>query len=429
MSVDAQQLVDRVYKEHAGRILAVLTRMFGFANLQLAEDVLQEAFAKAFVHWGEHGVPLQPAAWIMQAAKNQAIDAVRANKTRTRFAPDLSQHLESEWSLGATVEAEFTDARIKEDQLRMIVVCCSTDVGTENLIPFVLRSLCGFTVPAVARALVLPEATVRKRVSRTQERLASYRFELPPADQREATLDAVHTVLYLMFNEGFHSSGTESAIDVALCQEAMQLVKLIADEPAIANRDTVGLLALMHFHFARVRARLDSEGFNVPIDLQDRTLWNREWIQLGEGLLERIDAALPGGRGRFPLEARIAREHCVAPSFAETRWPVIVGLYDELLTITSSPLVELTRWVAVGYAGHLDDAITAIEKLVDHHALRASHLPLASLAHLVAKRGDAPRARSLATASKALGGTAREHRLMDEQLERLLTEKRVTVTN
>ncbi|MEZ0312647.1 MAG: RNA polymerase sigma factor [Myxococcota bacterium] len=420
MSRDAQAHVDRVYKEHAARILAVLTRIFGLRNIELAEDVLQEAFRKALEHWNDAGVPDNPAAWIMQTAKHQAIDAVRTNKTRVRFAPDLTQHLESEWSLGSTIDQEFAEERIHDDQLRMIVICCASDVGSENLIPFVLRSLCGFTIPAVARALVLPEAAVRKRIARTQERLAEARFELPPAEQRDATLDAVHTVLYLMFNEGFHSSDAESALDVALCQEAMQLVKLVADEPSVANRDTLGLLALMYFHFARVQARLDAEGYAVPIDLQNRSLWNQEWIRRGEGLLERMDAARPGGRDRFPVEARIAREHCVAASFSETRWPTIVALYDELVRITDSPLAELTRWVAAGYAGQVHEAIAAIEKLVDHHALRASHLPLAALAHLLAKAGKAERARELAAAAKAKGGTPREHRLMDEQLERLL---------
>ncbi len=411
--------LDRVYKEHSARILAVLTRIFGLRNLQLAEDVLHEAFRKALEHWNAHGVPENPAAWIMQTAKNQAIDAVRANKTKTRFAPDLTQHLESEWSLGSTIDREFVEERVRDDQLRMIVVCCSTDVGTQNLIPFVLRSLCGFTIPAVARALVLPEAAVRKRIARTQERLAEHPFEMPPTEQRDATLDAVHTVLYLMFNEGFHSSDAEATLDIALCQEAMQLAKLLADAREIANRDTLGLLALMQFHFARVRARLDGEGHPVPIDLQNRALWNREWIAEGERLLERM-ADMSGGRGRFPVEARVAREHCVAPSFADTRWPVIVALYDELVSITGSPLAELTRWVAAGYAGQVREAIAAIEELADHHALRASHLPLASLAHLVAKTGDAERARAFADASKARGGTPREHRLMDEQLERLL---------
>jgi len=420
VTADAQAQVDRVYKEHAARILAVLTRIFGFHNLQLAEDVLQEAFGKALEVWRAQGVPDNPAAWVMQTAKNQAIDAVRTHKTRTKFAPDLAQHLESEWSLGSTVAQEFAEERIKQDQLRMIVVCCSTDVGAENLLPFVLRALCGFTVPAVGRALVLPEATVRKRIARTQERLAERLLELPAPESREATLDAVHTVLYLMFNEGFHSSSADDVLDVALCQEAMSLLKLISDEPAIANRDTVGLLALMHFHFARVRARLDAEGFAVPIDLQDRALWNHDWIAKGERLIDRLGEMRPGASGRFPVEARIAREHCIAPSFEQTRWSRIVELYDDLVRITQSPLALLTRWVAVGYGGELDDAIAAVEKLVEHRALRASHLPLASLAHLVAKKGDAPRARELAALSKAKGGTPREHRLMDAQLERLL---------
>jgi len=166
---DGDLRIERVYSEHASRILAVLVRLFGTRNLELAEDVLQEAFRKAVVTWREEGVPENPAAWIMAAAKNQAIDAIRGQRTRRRFSEDLANHLESGWTMSYTVDQEFEETRIKDHQLRMIFMCTSAELPPENRIPLILRTLCGFSIPAICRALFLPEATVKKRLLRTRE--------------------------------------------------------------------------------------------------------------------------------------------------------------------------------------------------------------------------------------------------------------------
>src|SRR5678816_1010701 len=175
-------------------------------NLELAEDVLQEAFRKAVVTWREEGVPENPAAWIMAAAKHQAIDAIRGQRTRRRFSDDLANHLESGWTMSYTVDQQFDETRIKDHQLRMIFMCTGADLPPENRIPLILRTLCGFSIPAICRALFLPEATVKKRLLRTRERLEGHTFEFPAADRLPDAMDTVHTVIYLLFNEGFHSS-------------------------------------------------------------------------------------------------------------------------------------------------------------------------------------------------------------------------------
>ena len=169
MSLDVSKVIEKLYRDESRKLLAVLARIFGTHNFQLAEDTLQEAFAKAFEDWHRNGIPKSPAAWIMQAAKNGAIDKIRSNKTKTKFAADLEFHLESEWSLRSVVESEFTPTQIKDDQLKLIFVASDAAISPENRLPFILRYLCGMKVKAVANALIIPEATVKKRLLRTKK--------------------------------------------------------------------------------------------------------------------------------------------------------------------------------------------------------------------------------------------------------------------
>jgi RNA polymerase sigma-70 factor (ECF subfamily) len=416
--------IETIYREHSSRILSVLVRLFGPKNLELAEDVLQESFRKALLTWQEQGIPENPAAWIMTAARNQAVDVIRAQRTQRRFSDDLANHLESGWTRSYTVDQEFDETRIKDHQLRMIFMCTSAELPPENRIPLILRTLCGFGIPAISRALFLPEATVKKRLLRTRERLQGHTFEFPPTEQLPPAMDTVHTVIYLLFNEGFHSSDDATPMNLELCREAMHLATLLVDEPRVVNRDTLGLLALMQLHLARAEARLDADGHNVPIDLQDRARWDADAIARARTVLRLAETAPPGASGRFYVEARIAEQHCLAPSFAATDWPAIVALYDALVEATASPIAELYRAVAVGYAGDVAGAIARVEALRQVDVLRGSHLPDAVLAHLAALRGDDESARRHAEASKRLGGTPHEQRLMFEQVERLLAEAR-----
>jgi RNA polymerase sigma-70 factor (ECF subfamily) len=208
---ESDAAVERVYGEHAARILAVLVRIFGTRNLELAEDVLQEAFRKALVAWQADGVPENPAAWIMAAAKNQALDVIRGQRTQRRFSEDLANHLESGWTRAYTVDQEFQETRIKDDQLRMIFMCTGADLPPENRIPLILRTVCGLGIPAICRALFLPEATVKKRLLRTRERLQGHTFEFPPAERlpHAICLPFAHSVT-LPPEPGFGASDSNS---------------------------------------------------------------------------------------------------------------------------------------------------------------------------------------------------------------------------
>ena len=419
---DIQTRIAKIYKSDAARLLAVLTRIFGSHNFELAEDTLQEAFSKVLIHWQQKGMPDNPSAWIIRTAKNQAIDTIRANKTKIQFADDLTQLLESEWSLGNTVEQEFTESNIKDHQLRMIFMCCHEDIKPENRIPFILKTLCGFSIQAVARALLLPETTIKKRLLRTKQKLKTHKFEFPQPDKLNTAMETVHTVLYLLFNEGFYCSDGKKAINIMFCQEAIGLVNLLIDEPKIANRDTLALFALMHFHIARIESKVDKGGFNIPIDQQDRRLWKTEYFNTANQFLNLAQLASHEASNRFLYEALIAKEHCQATDFEQTNWLLIVQHYEKLIQITDSPIARLNQAIAIGYTGDTSTAIKQIESLHGHKALKHSHMPLAILAHLNAKVGDKQRAHQLADESRKIGGTPHEHKLMMQQIERLLNK-------
>jgi len=418
--ISAEQTIAKIYKTDSAKILAVLTRLFGIDDFSLAEDVLQDAFSRALIDWRKNGIPDKPSAWVIQTAKNRAIDIIRSNKTRLKFSTDLAHSLSSEWSMGYTIDQEFEEHRIKDDQLRMIFVCSHERIKPTNRIPFILRTLCGFSIPAIARALLISEANVKKRLVRTKKQLTGLPFEFPTEDRIPTMMDSVHTILYLLFNEGFHSSNQDKSVNLSFCQDAIALVKVLIDEPKVVNQDTIALFALMHLHIARVDSKMDEQGNSIPIDLQNRGLWRQEYINSAMHFLSLVHEARAGESGRYYLEALIAYEHCQAVDFESTNWNKIVELYERLMEDFDSPVTRLNQAIAIGYSGQIEKAIALVEVLCEKKCFANSHMPIATLAHFYAKAGEPELAYQYAERAKQKGGTSYEHRLMMTQLERLL---------
>src|SRR5262245_51222613 len=300
-----------ILRRDAGRLVSVLTRLLDPHNLQLAEDGVQEAFIAAMEDWSTRGIPDNPPAWLLTTARRRAIDAIRRERTRRTFAADVAKFLDSEWTLSATVEEAFNEHGIRDDQLRMIFMCCHPALSPENQITLILKTLCGFSVPAVARALLTTEATVNKRLYRTRQALRGVQFDLPVAHELAAARDTVHTALYLLFNEGYFST-TDKPILREMCRDATLLTQLLADHPAIATSDTMALLALMCFNAARLESRLDEDGRLVPLDEQDRSKWDAALIRTGYMYLARTSKMDAVTASRYHLEAAIAARHCSA---------------------------------------------------------------------------------------------------------------------
>jgi RNA polymerase sigma factor (sigma-70 family) len=409
--------IETLFRRESGRLVSVLTRILGPANLELAEDVVQESFVAAMRDWDRHGVPDNPSAWLLTTARHRAIDAIRRERTRRTFATDLAVYLDSEWTLARTVDEAFGENWIKEDQLRMIFMCCQLTLPLENRVTLILKTLCGLSVPAIARALLSTEPAIYKRLHRTRQALRDVRFELPAEAERPAALDTVHTVLYLLFNEGNLSTGDKPILR-ELCRDAMLLAELLVDESSFANSQTVALLALMCFAAARLDSRIDDDGRLVPLDRQDRSRWDRSLIQRGYAYLARSSTMEAVAATRFHLEAAIAARHCEAATFDQTDWRSICDLYDRLLEIDASPMVELNRAAAISFRDGPEAAIPIVEAIRQAGRLPHSHAVAAVLANLYARAGFEEPARRFLDEALANARTSHERDLIALQISR-----------
>jgi RNA polymerase sigma factor (sigma-70 family) len=411
------ETVETIFRRESGRLISVLTRLLGPQNLELAEDVLQEAFIAAMSEWSVRGVPDNPPAWLLTTARRRAIDAIRRERTRRTFAADVAKFLDSEWTLALTVDEAFGENWIRDDQLRMIFMCCHPTLSPENRITLILRTLCGLGVPAIARALLTTEATINKRLYRTRAALRGVRFELPPPDERKDALETVHIALYLLFNEGYLST-VDKPILRELCRDAMLLTQLLVDEPTLATSDTFALLSLMCFNAARLESRIDDEGHLVPLDEQDRSRWDVELIRRGFGCLVQSSRMEAVTATRYHLEAAIASRHCSAKTFGDTDWQSICHLYDRLLEVAPSPMVELNRAVAVSYRDSPAVAIPLVEAVQASGRMPHTHVIAAVLANLHTRAGSAERAKPFLEEALARAPTPHERELIARQIAR-----------
>ena len=413
--------IERLFRREATRLISVLTRILGTHNLELAEDVVQDSFAAALRAWTTRGIPENPSAWLLTTARNRAIDAIRRERTHRRFAPDLARFLDSEWTLSSTVDEAFGDDWARDDQLRMIFMCCGPRMAIENRLPLILRTLCGLTIPAIARALLTTEPTINKRLYRTRKSLEGVSFELPPNEEIPVALETVHTVLYLLFNEGYLSTGDEP-VQRELCVDAMHLTHLLVEAPSVCTSDTLALMALMCFAQARIDSRVDDAGHLVSLDRQDRSRWDQALIRSGYAYLARSAQMEAVVAGRYHLEAAIASRHCAAASFAQTDWDSICNLYDRLLEIDPSALSRLNRAVAVSYRSGPDAAIPLVEELEDAPDMPTGHLIPATLANLYQRAGQSDRAAELLEEALARTRSPHERHLIRTQVSRSGTD-------
>lgn len=360
-------------------MVGALTRLFGTQHLELAEDVVQETLLKAMRDWPYHGVPENPAAWLHRVAKNLAIDQLRRRSRGVELLKENAALLRSEWTLSTTVTEAFSGPVIADDALRMLFACCHPTIPPEQQVALALRTLCGFSVPEIARAFVTNEEAINKRLYRAREAFRAIgKVELPVESELAVRLKPVLATIYLLFNEGYNSTAHSDHIREDLVEEALRLCDMLNRNAHTERPVTHALMALMLFHAARSEARVDASGAIVLLQDQDRTRWDRSLIALADQHLHQ--SAVGTELTTYHVEAAIASVHAQAPTFADTDWARIVGFYDRLLALAPTSIVRLNRAIALGRLQGAEvglkalDLIEGLEKLHLYHAARGDLL-------------------------------------------------------
>jgi RNA polymerase sigma factor, sigma-70 family len=411
-------IVDHLFRHESGKMVAVLTRIFGTHNLEMVEDVVQEAFLRATQTWVFNAVPDNPAAWLMQVAKNRAIDIIRRQQHFAQYSKELAHQLEQETE--HTVQQFFSETEIADSQLRMIFACCHPALKEEDQVALTLKTVSGFGIAEIARALVTNEAVIQKRLYRARQFLKerNIALEIPAGNELTQRLESVYTILYLLFNEGYNSGKADELIRKDLCAEAMRLCLLLSTHKAGNRPATFALLSLMCFHASRFESRVSEQNDIILLPGQDRSKWDRELISRGYYYLNK------SSEGEeltiYHLESAIAAEHCLAPEFASTNWQRLLQLYDMLLEIKHTPQVLLNRAIVVAQLHSIATAINEIKQIENiDQLLRTQYIFPAVLGDLYWRLGDHEQAKPLLEAALQLTTSQAEKKLIAEKLEKL----------
>jgi len=400
-------------------MIASLTRYFGIENLELVEDIVQESLIKALEQWAYHGIPENPGGWLWRTAKNQTLDVLRRE---ARFHKKLRGEIQFMESDQASVWNEADAYPFENDQLSMIFLGCHPELSRENQIAFVLNTVGGFSAVEIARAFLVPEATMAQRLVRAKQKLrtARARFELPDDGSLAERLGAALDVLYLIFNEGYDAHSGATLIRQELCHEAIYLCRLIASHPVGDTPRTHALLALMLLQASRLNARTDLFGDVVLLAEQDRSQWDRQMI--AEGLIQLGFSAQGDTLTEFHLQAAIAAKHAQAENYDVTDWAGIVADYEALLEVAPPPVIRLNHAVAVAMAHGVQDGLDLLLKLQDDPTLRRYYLFHATLAELYKRSGNEDNAAQSYRTALELTDNEVEKRFLERALHELSTK-------
>lgn len=405
----SHKLVEHFFRHESARLVASLTRLFGIRHLGLVEDVVQSALLRALTSWSLKGIPPEPGAWLHRVAYRLAVDALRRD---TRWHPIGSRQAEAPASVPC-------DDEVGDDLLRMIFVCCDDAVPTESQVALALKTLCGFGVNEISRALLTTEANVARRISRAKEKLRSVGLDpgALTAAMIQDRLEAVLAVIYLLFNEGYSATCADRLIREELCEEAIRLALILAEHPLTVGAQTAAFMALLLFHAARLETRVDDQGMLLLFADQDRQSWDQRLI--AEAFRWFTRSASGDRLTRYHAESWIAAEHCRARRFEETNWDRIVQAYDLLIRLAPSPIHELNRAIAIAERNGPEVGWQTLQGIDAERLAEQYHLWSATAGELARRRGKWDEARRYLEQANRLARTDVERRFLLQRLASL----------
>jgi RNA polymerase sigma-70 factor, ECF subfamily len=419
-----RELLDSLYRVDSGRILATLIRLLG--DFDLAEEAMHEAFAAALTLWPRSGVPGNPRPWLISTARFKAIDTLRRRARFDASQDELVRYLEAQWSSTETSNKyegdSLEDDHLEDDRLRLIFTCCHPSLAPEARVALTLREVCGLTTEEIAKAFLTTPRTLAQRIVRAKAKIRDtpIPYEVPTPEELPARLGAVLHVIYLVFNEGYSAAAGAEVTRAELTGEAIRLGRLLTElwpEPEVMGPEVMGLLSLMLLQESRHAARTSLTGELILLENQDRSLWNREQIAEGVALLEK---ALKSRRfGSYTLQAAIAAVHAEAESVAATDWRQIVALYNRLLEIQPSPVVQLNRAVAIAMCDGPEAGLTLIDAVLENGGLENYYLAHSARADMYRRLGRTAEARASYEKALALTQQEPERQFLQERIRQL----------
>ncbi len=364
------QIVNHLFRIESGKMVSVLSRLFGLQKIDTAQDLVQDTLLAALQVWPYKGIPENPSGWLMQTAKNKAIDYLRRQKRKETFGPEYTNLLQSEYSLGHTIQNIFLENEIEDNQLRMIFACCHPAIAFESQIALILKTLCGLGVHEIAKAFLTNQETITKRIYRAKEKIRTENISLtvPVGQDLNARLNSVLKVIYLLFNEGYYSANPDFFIREEICEDAIRLCYLLIQNDNTSTSETKALMALMCLQAARFNARTNESGQIVLLKNQDRSLWNKDLINQGYSFLEQASVQAFSQNqftnySVYHLEAAIASFHTSANSFETTNWHKIYELYEALFRLQPNHIIAMNKAIALAYSKRPFEAIELLLKI------------------------------------------------------------------
>lgn len=418
---NSNQLVEHFFRYEYANLVSVLSRVFGLSRIDLVEDMVSSAIVEAMNAWKQKGAPENPAAWIHRVARNRILDTIRREKTHEKalgfamqFGPNQGEAPES------TFDRWLDEKELPDSLLRMIFVCCHPILDRKSQISLTLKILCGFSINEIARGLLSSSEAIKKRIQRAKAELAEnmVTMDFPSSDELHRRLSVVNDVLYLMFNEGYSTTGGKEPIRDDICEEAARLCHMLCTHPRLGTPESCALLALMLFHASRLDARTDSLGNIVLLGDQDRSQWDRKLTAQANKWLTKSAMDQPT---RFHFEAVISQIHCAAPSLEETEWDSIERYYERLIELYPSPVYQLNHAIVVAQNGRNDVALHLLQSISDSPKMKDYYLIHCARAYIHERAGDIAAATDAYL--DALSSTLADHQrqLIQEQLAKLNT--------